>query len=118
VVEYSTEVDYISQAIFKALQAGCVPIYHGAVNVGDYIPDTAAVLVYPATSSSSDTALVADLERLATSETEYEAKLGWKTSGLTQLSAGALQLLLARCSSAVLIIATMMLSVAIPGAVL
>jgi hypothetical protein len=112
VVEYSTDVDYMTENIFKALQAGCVPIYHGAVNVGDYIPDTAGVLVYQASSSSSDTALVADLARLAASETEYEAKLAWKKLGMTQLSSGVRQLLLAQSRSAVLIIATMVLSVA------
>ena len=36
--ENSVEKDYISEKLFDCFYAGCVPIYHGAPNITDYIP--------------------------------------------------------------------------------
>lgn len=43
VIENARTVGYITEKIFDAMIAGCVPVYLGAPNVADWIPDTCFV---------------------------------------------------------------------------
>eukprot|EP00775_Hariotina_reticulata_P001602 gene1602-1942_t len=89
VMEYDIEMDLISAQVFKALQAGCVPIIDGAPNLAEYVPDEAGVLVYHPRPQSAVTTLVTELSRLAADQAQYEQKLAWKKKELTELSSGA-----------------------------
>jgi hypothetical protein len=75
-MENSFSQDYVSEKLYDALIAGCVPIYWGAANVDTLIPHHSAMINYAALGSPS--ALQAELERLANNQTAYDEKLAWK----------------------------------------
>jgi hypothetical protein len=62
--------------VFHALEAGCIPIYRGAPNIADFLPDPNAILDYDAFGSPA--ALASEMERLMRNRDAYEAKLAWK----------------------------------------
>ena len=37
-LENSDEVDYVSEKVFHALEAGVLPVYNGAPNIADFLP--------------------------------------------------------------------------------
>ena len=43
-IENSVAVDYVSEKVYDALVAGCLPIYLGAPNFQDFIPHPDAVI--------------------------------------------------------------------------
>lgn len=86
-MENSIAKDYVSEKVYHALVAGCVPIYWGAPNIEDYVPTLEALINYAQLDDPA--ALKAVLEDLATNQTAYEAKLLWKQQSLTQMSRGA-----------------------------
>jgi alpha-1,4-fucosyltransferase len=79
--------DYVTEKVYDALAAGCVPIYWGAPNFEQYLPQPNAVI--NATKFSNLSQLIVELERLASNETAYSQHLEWKTQPMHQLSAGA-----------------------------
>lgn len=76
-MENSLAVDYVTEKVYDALTAGCIPTYWGASNVADYIPAHDAVVDYHTLGSPE--ALARELDMLANNKTAYEAKLAWKT---------------------------------------
>ena len=40
-----TDRDYITERLWQGLRAGAVPVYFGAPNVRDYLPDRDAVVL-------------------------------------------------------------------------
>jgi len=70
--------------VYHALESGCIPIYYGAPNVDDYIPDAAGIINYARLGSPA--ALLEELERLAFNGTAYNEKLAWRKKSLQQLS--------------------------------
>lgn len=42
-LENSDEMDYVSEKVFHALEAGVVPIYAGAPNVADFLPNNSVI---------------------------------------------------------------------------
>jgi Glycosyltransferase family 10 (fucosyltransferase) C-term/Exostosin family len=87
-MENSSTRDYVSEKLFDALEAGCVPIYMGAPNiVSDYLPAPDAALVYdPASMTVAQ--LGAEVQRLMKDTAAYDAMLAWRQRPREQLSAG------------------------------
>jgi len=85
--ENSIELDYVTEKVYRALESGCIPVYYGAPNVNDYIPDEAGIVNY--SKLRSPAALLAELERLASDESAYNEKLAWRKKSLQQLAPGA-----------------------------
>jgi hypothetical protein len=86
-IENSIELDYVTEKVYHALESGCIPVYYGAPNVNDYIPDAAGIINY--SKLRSPAALLAELERLASDESAYNEKLAWRKKSLQQLAPGA-----------------------------
>lgn len=78
-MENSVTRDYVTEKVYDGLVAGCVPVYLGAPNIGDYIPDSNAIVDYAKLGSPE--ALKQELERLASDQEAYEEKLMWKRKG-------------------------------------
>jgi hypothetical protein len=76
-MENSVDEDYVTEKVYHALMAGCIPIYLGAPNIGEFIPHESAIINYAALGSVQ--ALVDELEHLVQDEAAYEAKLAWKS---------------------------------------
>jgi hypothetical protein len=85
-IENSIELDYVTEKVYHALESGCIPVYYGAPNVNDYIPDEAGIINYAQLRSPA--ALLAELERVAFNETAYNEKLAWRKKSLQQLAPG------------------------------
>lgn len=75
-MENSLTRDYVTEKVYDGLVAGCIPVYWGAPNVADFIPDRNAIIDYAKLGSPE--ALKAELERLAFDREAYEGKLRWK----------------------------------------
>eukprot|EP00775_Hariotina_reticulata_P009874 gene9874-10032_t len=85
-MENTIEMDYITEKVYHALESGCIPIYYGAPNVNDYIPDAAGIINY--SKLRSPAALLKELERLAADESAYSQMLAWRKKSLQELAAG------------------------------
>jgi hypothetical protein len=85
-IENNIEQDYVTEKVYHALEAGCVPIYLGAPNVDEYVPDANSIINYAQLKSPA--ALLAELERLAGNETAYNEKLAWKQTSIHQMAPG------------------------------
>jgi len=83
-MENSVELDYVSEKVYHALESGCIPIYYGAPNVADYVPEPDSIIDYAQLGSPA--ALLAELERLAGNDTAYQAKMAWRKKPLKDLS--------------------------------
>jgi hypothetical protein len=96
-MENSNDIDYVSEKVYDALEAGCIPIYYGAPNVDEFIPEAASIVNLAKYNNLQ--ALLDELERLSRDETAYQEKLAWKKKPLQQLSSGAPVPLLRPCSA-------------------
>lgn len=76
-MENSASRDYVTEKIFNALEAGCVPVYYGAPNVRRYVPDDDAYLDLRQFGNDAG-ALAAEIKRLAADDAAYERMLEWK----------------------------------------
>eukprot|EP00775_Hariotina_reticulata_P009873 gene9873-10031_t len=85
-MENTIEMDYITEKVYHALESGCIPIYYGAPNVNDYIPDAAGIINY--SKLRSPAALLKELERLAADESAYSQMLAWRKKSLQELAPG------------------------------
>lgn len=87
-MENSNYEDYVSEKLWEALEAGCLPIYMGAPNIiTDFLPLPNAAIAYdPLTSSPAK--LAEELRRLARNETAYNEAMEWRTLPLNELSKG------------------------------
>ncbi|GLI70403.1 hypothetical protein VaNZ11_015123 [Volvox africanus] len=83
-MENSITKDYITEKLWQALEAGCVPVYLGPHNVADFLPDPDAIIDYKKLGTPQ--ALMAELERLSNDKSAYEAKLAWKYRKWEELS--------------------------------
>ena len=76
VLENSIAADYVSEKLFHAFAAGCLPVYYGTRDVRKLLPHPKAavqVLNYPSVA-----ALVDALRALAERPEELEARLAWR----------------------------------------
>ena len=78
-LENSQTVDYVTEKVFMALAAGTVPVYLGASNARDFMPDDKAVIFADEFDSPAD--LAAHLRWLAEDEAAYARHLQWKQRG-------------------------------------
>lgn len=90
-MENSILTDYVSEKVYDGLIAGCVPIYLGAPNIHDFIPDNNSIVDYAKLGSPE--ALRDELERLASDEVAYTTKLVWKTRSSGTWNQGTVQCL-------------------------
>jgi hypothetical protein len=77
-MENSIAQDYVTEKLWDALTAGCVPVYIGAPNIDDFLPDPDAIIHYGRGAIQTPDDLVREMERLAKDKEAYEKKLAWK----------------------------------------
>ena len=79
-MENSISEDYVTEKVYAALDAGCLPIYYGAPNGLDFVPVPESVIDYRALGGTPE-ALMAEIARLNADEQAYEAKMAWRKTG-------------------------------------
>jgi len=74
-IENIQEPDYITERLYQGLRAGSVPVYLGAPNIRDFLPENSAVYVedFPTLQ-----ALVTYLKTAMADETIYNKHFAWK----------------------------------------
>ena len=74
-IENTREPDYITEKLWQGLRAGAVPIYLGAHNVRDFLPDRAAVYIddFPTLAE-----LVVYIKSAVADESIYQRHHAWK----------------------------------------
>lgn len=77
--ENSRTTDYVTEKAFHALVCGVVPVYLGAPNVREFMPDDGAVIV--ASDFSSVRELADYLCYLDEHDDAYDKHLRWKRAG-------------------------------------
>jgi hypothetical protein len=77
--ENSNEVDYITEKLWGALQSGTLPVYMGAPNVQDHVPDHSIISWHDFPSTRK---LGEYLQKVAADQTLYESYHAWRTKDL------------------------------------
>ena len=77
--ENSLTTDYVTERVFHALVAGTVPVYRGAANIRDFMPDDNAVIDVADFDSPED--LARYLKQLDRDLVAYGQRLKWKHNG-------------------------------------
>ena len=80
--ENSVAQDYVTERVFHALSVGVVPVYRGATNVREFMPDDNAVIV--ASDFANTAELAAYLNHLNHDDVAYRKHLDWKTEGCSE----------------------------------
>ena len=75
-IENSADQHYVTEKVYDALVAGCVPIYFGAPNVLEYVPHANAIIDVRALGGARRTA--EEIARLAADGDAYAAKHAWR----------------------------------------
>ena len=87
-MENSNSKDYVSEKLWQAFQAGCLPIYMGAPNIiQDFLPMPNAAIVYDPSTSTPEK-LAEELKKLEANETLYNEAMAWRTLPFEKLSPG------------------------------
>ena len=76
IAENSLARDYVTEKLFHAFAAGCLPVYYGSADVARFLPTPTAVvqvLDYPSLA-----ALVGQLAALAANATAFRARMAWR----------------------------------------
>jgi hypothetical protein len=82
-MENSYGMDYVTEKVYDVFKSGGIPIYAGALNVGDFLPHRDAVIHVRDFASALD--LATYLNRLSNDpELAYERHLSWRTVPLPQ----------------------------------
>ena len=74
--ENSEDDHYVSEKVYDALVAGCVPIYFGAPNILDCVPHRDAIIDVRALGGARQAA--EEIARLAFDDAAYAAKHAWR----------------------------------------
>ena len=78
-------MDYVTEKIWDAFKAGCVPIYYGSSNIKEIIPDPNAILLYD--DYGMDAKKLAEaIKELMEDDDAYAKKMEWKNKTLEELS--------------------------------
>jgi hypothetical protein len=72
----SEDDHYVSEKVYDALVAGCVPTYFGAPNILDYVPHRDAIIDVRALGGARRVA--EEIARLAIADVAYAAKHAWR----------------------------------------
>ena len=75
-MENSITEDYVTEKVYDALAAGCVPIYYGAPNIERFIPTADSIINYR--DFMDPVKLGQEVRRLSENETAYAEKLAWR----------------------------------------
>jgi hypothetical protein len=75
-IENSEDRHYVSEKVYDAFVAGCVPIYFGAPNILDYVPYADAIIDLRALGGARQTAK--EIARLSADDEAYAAKHAWR----------------------------------------
>ena len=75
-IENSEDKHYVTEKLYDALVAGCVPIYFGAPNVLEYVPHADAIIDVRALGGVRRTA--EEIARLAADGDAYASKHAWR----------------------------------------
>jgi len=75
-MENSEDDHYVSEKVYDALVAGCVPIYFGAPNILDYVPHRDAIIDVRVLGGARRAA--EEIARLAFDDVAYAAKHAWR----------------------------------------
>jgi len=78
-LENSIELDYVTEKIYDAFEAGTVPIYLGAPNVDEFVPANSYI---DAGAFRSAKDLAAYLRHLVETPQDYEAYFAWRSKPL------------------------------------
>ncbi|KAK9917201.1 hypothetical protein WJX75_001812 [Coccomyxa subellipsoidea] len=84
VMENSIATDYVTEKLYDAFVAGCVPVYYGAPNVEDLLPDPDSIIDCRAFGSTA--ALRKEILRVSGNRAVWESKVAWRKRRLGQLS--------------------------------
>eukprot|EP00879_Flechtneria_rotunda_P008736 GHRR01009150.1.p1 GENE.GHRR01009150.1~~GHRR01009150.1.p1 ORF type:complete len:719 (+),score=143.14 GHRR01009150.1:255-2411(+) len=80
-MENSIRHDYVTEKVWDALAAGCVPVYMGSRSALQMIPDATAVIVYDP-KGRGNVSTTAELDKLmhqiGSDKERYESMLAWK----------------------------------------
>ena len=91
-IENSNTKDYITEKLWESFESGCLPIYYGAPNINEYLPDPNSIINYEKIGGTPE-ALINEFIRLGSNETEYNKKFEWKTKPKELFSKGFLKYL-------------------------
>ena len=89
-IENSIDVDYITEKLWEAFSAGCIPIYYGSPNIKEILPHPKSVVVYDdfVHQENPAQALGDELKRITENQILYEEMVSWRTKPLEELSVG------------------------------
>lgn len=73
--------DYITEKLWRPLAAGVIPVYKGAPNIREWLPNNTSVILVDDFKSPKD--LADYLNYLASNENEYNKYLSFKRNGIT-----------------------------------
>lgn len=76
-IENSIAKDYVTEKVYDALAAGCLPIYLGAPNIAEFVPTPDSIIDYQQLGSPE--ALAAELRRLSADDVSYLDKLSFRS---------------------------------------
>lgn len=77
-MENSNEIDYVSEKLWQALQAGCLPVYYGAPNIAEFLPVPVKKIIINYADFGSPKALSDELARINKDDKLYEEFMEWK----------------------------------------
>lgn len=92
-MENSVGPDYVTEKLYQAYTAGCVPIFLGAPNIEDFQVHADSVVDYQKLGGTPE-ALYAEVLRLNSDDEAYANLLAWKTMPVDELSPSFLNLLI------------------------
>ena len=75
-IENANDVDYVTEKVWDALSAGAIPVYGGAPNVNEFVPEPGAIINMDDFDSPAQ--LAAHLVRVAADEALYDAYHRWR----------------------------------------
>lgn len=75
-IENSIAKDYVTEKVYDAFAAGCLPIYLGAPNINEFIPTMDSIIDFQAYGSAE--LLAQELHRLSANQTAYLEKFEWQ----------------------------------------
>ncbi|CAL8464974.1 g4509 [Coccomyxa elongata] len=84
VMENSIATDYVTEKLYDAFVAGCVPLYYGAPNIEDLLPDPDSIIDYRVLGSTA--AVRKEILRVMGNKEVWESKVAWRKKRLGQLS--------------------------------
>lgn len=75
-IENANDRDYVTEKVWDALSAGAIPVYGGAPNVNDFVPDASSIVNMDDFASPAD--LAAHLVRVGADEQLYNTYHAWR----------------------------------------